>query len=390
MSENESTPVPAAPPAGPPTPPAAPKPPARRPRRTGWLWGTLAVVVALVVGGLLGWGVGRSGASTTASTPASTSSQQVSACDAITVSNEVLPAIVTVSAVGSAGGGTGTGEIITDDGYIVTNNHVISGAVDGGTIAVLSSGGVESPAQLVGRDPRADLAVLKISGSNLPTVPWGDSAKVVVGQPVVALGAPLGLSGTVTSGIVSALGRTVPVPGDNGQTAILANAIQTDASINPGNSGGALVNCSGDLIGINSAIATVPNAAGQAGGGSVGIGFAIPSDFAHSLVDQIIKNGHVTYPYFGLSIAPIPPAVAQRLKVADGLYVVSVVPDGPSAKAGLQEGDVITEINGKPASNADTLTETVMTTKAGDTVDVTYVRDGKTAKATVTLENPPS
>ena len=390
MSENESTPVPAAPPAGPPTPPAAPTPPARRPRRTGWLWGTLAVVVALVVGGLLGWGVGRSGASTTASTPASTSSQQVSACDAITVSNEVLPAIVTVSAVGSAGGGTGTGEIITGDGYIVTNNHVISGAVDGGTIAVLSSGGVESPAQLVGRDPRADLAVLKISGSNLPTVPWGDSAKVVVGQPVVALGAPLGLSGTVTSGIVSALGRTVPVPGDDGQTAILANAIQTDASINPGNSGGALVNCSGDLIGINSAIATVPNAAGQAGGGSVGIGFAIPSDFAHSLVDQIIKNGHVTYPYFGLSIAPIPPAVAQRLKVADGLYVVSVVPDGPSAKAGLQQGDVITEINGKPASNADTLTETVMTTKAGDTVDVTYVRDGKTAKATVTLENPPS
>ncbi|KQR54932.1 hypothetical protein ASF88_04315 [Leifsonia sp. Leaf336] len=346
-------------------------------------------MVALVAGGLLGWGVGRSGASTT-SAPASTSSQQVSACDAITVSNEVLPAIVTVSAVGSAGGGTGTGEIITDDGYIVTNNHVISGAVDGGTIAVLSSGGVESPAQLVGRDPRADLAVLKISGSNLPTVPWGDSAKVVVGQPVVALGAPLGLSGTVTSGIVSALGRTVPVPGDNGQTAILANAIQTDASINPGNSGGALVNCSGDLIGINSAIATVPNAAGQAGGGSVGIGFAIPSDFAHSLVDQIIKNGHVTYPYFGLSIAPIPPAVAQRLKVADGLYVVSVVPDGPSAKAGLQQGDVITEINGKPASNADTLTETVMTTKAGDTVDVTYVRDGKTAKATVTLENPPS
>lgn len=365
MSESEPTPVQqtaGSPPAAPPAPPA---PSRNRPRRAGWFWGAIAVVIALVVGGLVGWGVGRSGASTTAAVSSSTSAQQVSACDAITVSNDVLPAIVTVSAIGSAGGGTGTGELITGDGYIVTNNHVISGAVDGGTISVVSSGGVESPAQLVGRDPRSDLAVLKISGSNLPTVPWGDSAKVVVGQPVVALGAPLGLSGTVTSGIVSALGRTVPVPGDEGQTAILANSIQTDASINPGNSGGALVNCSGDLIGINSAIATVPNAAGQAGGGSVGIGFAIPSDFAHTIVDQLIANGHVTYPYFGLSVAPIPPAAAQRLKVTDGLYVVSVVPDGPSAQAGLKQGDVITEINGKPAANADTLAQTVMTTKAG-------------------------
>lgn len=386
MSESEPTPVQHTAGSPPPVPPA---PERNRPRRAGWLWGVLAVVIALVVGGLVGWGVGRSGAATTTAV-SSTSGQQVSACDAITVSNDVLPAIVTVSAIGSAGGGTGTGELITGDGYIVTNNHVISGAVDGGTISVVSSGGVESPAQLVGRDPRSDLAVLKISGSNLPTVPWGDSAKVVVGQPVVALGAPLGLSGTVTSGIVSALGRTVPVPGDDGQTAILANSIQTDASINPGNSGGALVNCSGDLIGINSAIATVPNAAGQAGGGSVGIGFAIPSDFAHTIVDQLIKNGHVTYPYFGLSVAPIPPAAAQRLKVTDGLYVVSVVPGGPSAQAGLQQGDVITEIDGKPAANADTLAQTVMTTKAGETVRVTYVRDGQTATATVTLQNPPS
>ncbi|MCI0156278.1 trypsin-like peptidase domain-containing protein [Leifsonia shinshuensis] len=390
MSDREPTPLATTPPAGPPAEPGRPAPPQNRPRRTGWLWGALAVVIALVIGGALGWGIGRSGAATTAAVSSSTSGQQVSACDAITVSDDVLPAIVTVSAIGSAGGGTGTGELITSDGYIVTNNHVISGAVDGGTISVVSSGGVESPAQLVGRDPRSDLAVLKISGSNLPTVPWGDSAKVVVGQPVVALGAPLGLSGTVTSGIVSALGRTVPVPGDDGQTAILANSIQTDASINPGNSGGALVNCSGDLIGINSAIATVPNAAGQAGGGSVGIGFAIPSDFAHTIVDQLIKNGHVTYPYFGLSVAPIPPAAAQRLKVTDGLYVVSVVPGGPSAQAGLRQGDVITEIDGKPAANADTLAQTVMTTKAGESVDVTYVRDGQTAKATVTLENPPS
>jgi putative serine protease PepD len=213
---------------------------------------------------------------------------------------------------------------------------------------------------------------------------------VLVGQPVVALGAPLGLSGTVTSGIISALGRTVPVPSDNGQTAILANAIQTDASINPGNSGGALVNCAGDLIGINSAIATVPNAAGQAGGGSVGIGFAIPSDFAKSLVDQIIATGHVTYPYFGISVAPIPPAAAEKLKVTDGLYVISVVEGGPSAQAGLQAGDVITEVNGTPATSPDVLTHTVMTTKAGDSVKVTYVRDGQTHTTDVTLQMPPS
>lgn len=378
MSENDPAEVPA----------TSERTPTRR--RRGWVWAVVAVVVALIAGGLLGWGVGRSSATTTA--PASSANdQKVSACDAITVSNDVLPAIVTVSAIGSEGGGTGTGEIISKDGYIVTNNHVISGAVDGGTISVLTSGGVQASAELVGRDPRSDLAVLKVAeSSSLPTVPWGDSAKVVVGQPVVALGAPLGLSGTVTSGIVSALGRTVPVPGDNGQTAILANSIQTDASINPGNSGGALVDCSGDLIGINSAIATVPNSAGQAGGGSVGIGFAIPSDFAHSIVDQIIASGHVTYPYFGLSVAPIPPAAAQRLKVSDGLYVISVVPGGPSAQAGIQAGDVIVEVDGKPATNADALAETVMTTKAGETVDVTYVRDGETKKATVTLENPPS
>jgi putative serine protease PepD len=369
----------------------APRGAAPRRTRSGWIWAVVGVVAALVVGALVGWGVGRSSAVTPAAETTSTAAPSGDVCDAITVSDAVLPAVVTVAAVGSAGGGTGTGEIIRPDGYIVTNNHVISPALDGGKISILTSGGVSMPADLVGRDPRADIAVLKVTSSeSLPTVPWGDSAKVLVGQPVVALGAPLGLSGTVTSGIISALGRTVPVPSDNGQTAILANAIQTDASINPGNSGGALVNCAGDLIGINSAIATVPNSAGQAGGGSVGIGFAIPSDFAKSLVDQIIATGHVTYPYFGVSVAPIPPAAAAKLKVTDGLYVISVVEGGPSAQAGLQAGDVITEVDGTPATSPDVLTHTVMTTKAGDSVKVTYVRDGQTHTAEVTLQMPPS
>jgi putative serine protease PepD len=256
---------------------------------------------------------------------------------------------------------------------------------------VLLSSGVHAPAELVGRDPRSDLAVLKIaSSSKLPTVPWGDSGALVVGQPVVALGAPLGLSGTVTSGIVSALGRTVPVPSDNGHNAILANAIQTDASINPGNSGGALVTCGGSLVGINSAIATVPNSAGVSGGGSVGIGFAIPSDFARAIVEQIIATGTVTYPYFGIAVAPIPPAAAEELKVPGGLYVLSVVAGGPSAQAGIEPGDVIVEVNGHTATSVDVLTQTVMTKKAGESVPVTYIRDGQTHKTTVTLQTPAS
>jgi putative serine protease PepD len=375
------------------TPPVAPPPAAPAPRRRPWLIALVAVIVGLLIGGVLGWGVGRLGSTTAASgsSTSGTASGNGNTCNAITVSNQVLPAIVTVSAVGESGGGTGTGEIITNDGYIVTNNHVISQAVSGGTISVLLSSGAQSPATLVGRDPRSDLAVLKVdASSSLPTVPWGQSSSVVVGQPVVALGAPLGLSGTVTSGIVSALGRTVPVPSDNGQNAILANAIQTDASINPGNSGGALVDCAGKLIGINSAIATVPNSAGQTGGGSVGIGFAIPADFAHAIVDQIIATGKVTYPYFGISVAPLPPAAAEELKVPGGLYVFSVVEGGPSAQAGLQAGDVIVEVNGHPATSVDLLTQTVMTTKAGESVSVKYVRDGQTHTTSVTLQNPSS
>ena len=367
----------------------APESPTRPRRRRGWSIAIVAVIVALVVGGLLGWGVGRLGATRAASS--SGNSGNGNTCNAITVANEVLPAIVTVSAAGEAGAGTGTGEFIRKDGYIVTNNHVISTAVPGGAISVLLSSGAHFPAQLVGRDPRSDLAVLKIDdGSSLPVVPWGTSSDLVVGQPVVALGAPLGLSGTVTSGIVSALGRTVPVPSDNGHNAILANAIQTDASINPGNSGGALVTCAGSLIGINTAIATVPNASGVSGGGSVGIGFAIPSDFAQAIVAQLIDTGQVTYPSFGISVAPIPPAAAEELKVPGGLYVQSVVAGGPSAQAGIQAGDVITEVNGHAATSVDILTQTVMTTKAGEKVPVTYLREGQTHMTTVTLQTPAS
>ncbi len=311
-------------------------------------------------------------------------------CPAVTVADNVLPTIVTISVQSGTTGGTGSGEIIRKDGYILTNNHVIAAAATRGTIQVLYTSGESVPATLVGRDPRSDLAVIKVtSTTDLPVIAIGNSSTLVVGQPVVALGAPLGLSGSVTSGIVSALGRDIPVPSDDGQTAVLAGAIQTDASINPGNSGGALVDCAGSLIGVNSAIATVPNESGQAGGGSVGIGFAIPVDRAIPIADEIIATGTVSYPYVGVSVTPVPESVAKRFGVTDGVYVQSVVAGGPAAQAGLQAGDVITEINGQSITSSDTIVDITFNKKPGDVVTVNYLRNGQPGTASITLGSQP-
>jgi putative serine protease PepD len=310
------------------------------------------------------------------------SSQSV--CDAEVVARDVLPTIVTIGVTGADGsGGSGSGEIITSDGYILTNNHVIAAAAEGGEVVVLYNDGTTHPAKLVGRSERADIAVIKVDASSLPVIRQGDSPSLRVGQPVVALGAPLGLSSTVTTGVVSALGRTVPVQSDSDRNAVLADAIQTDASINPGNSGGALVDCDGRLIGVNSAIATVPDASGGASSGSVGIGFAVPEAVAMPIAEQIIKTGKVSYPTFGVAVTPI-----QRSEGAGtqtGLYVQSVTSGGPADDAGLAAGDIITAVNGRAVGSVDDLTAIQLTSKPGDDVDVTYVRDGQTRTATVTL-----
>jgi putative serine protease PepD len=219
----------------------------------------------------------------------------------------------------------------------------------------------------------------------LPVIGVGKSSTLQVGQPVVALGAPLGLSGTVTAGIVSALGRDVPVPADNGVTAVLPGAVQTDASINPGNSGGALVDCSGDLVGVNTAIATVPNASGEAGGGSVGIGFAIPVDVAMVVADQLIEHGDYTPPSLGVESVPVPPAVAEQFGVPAGMYLRVVTPGGPAEQAGLKVGDIVTGIDGRSMSSPESLFLATVGKKPGDQVKVQYSRDGKTGQATVTL-----
>jgi putative serine protease PepD len=338
----------------------------------------------LVVGGLIG------GLIVSATDSSSTNLNSV-ACNATSVANKTLPTIVTISARNGTSGGTGSGEVIRSEGYILTNNHVISVAATSGTIEVLFNDGKTVPATLTGRDPQADLAVLKVNDQpSLPVIPFGSSSDLVVGQPVVALGAPLGLSDTVTTGVVSALDRTVEVPSDNGTTALLASAIQTDAAINPGNSGGALVNCSGDLIGVPSAGAVAPSS-GPGGGstGSIGIGFAIPADVAQSIANEIIATGSVSHGYFGLAVVTMPPAAAKQAGLSGGLYVEAVVPGGPAAAAGLQMGDIITELNGQPATNSDQLAALTITQRPGDVVTVGYQRNGQSATTKITLGAQP-
>jgi putative serine protease PepD len=321
----------------------------------------------------------------------SSSSSSSAPCNAIQIANDVLPSVVKVLATAANGAsGNGSGEVIRSSGYILTNNHVISKAVNGGTVEVLFSGGEVVPATITGRDAQTDIAVLKVaSQQDVKVIGMGSSASVQVGQPVVALGAPLGLDGTVTSGIVSALDRTVQVPGEDDRNALLVSAVQTDAAINPGNSGGALVNCDGDLVGVPTAGAVVPNPSGPAAGGSIGLGFAIPVDFANRLADDIISTGSVTHAYFGLQTVPIPAAAASQEGLPEGLFVTAVTSGGPAAQAGVAANDVITSINGQSATSNLQLDELSITKKPGDQVPIEYVREGKTVRATLTLAAQP-
>jgi putative serine protease PepD len=349
-------------------------------------WVPMAILGGILVGaGII---VGIIAGTTNTS---SASNSGLSACAVTQVADQVVPSVVTISVQGPGGAGTGSGEVIRSDGYILTNNHVIAAAANAGSIQVQFSNGTTVPATLTGRDPQTDLAVLKVNDTqNLSVLPLGSSSSLQVGQPVVVIGAPLGLSGTVTSGIVSALDRTIQVPGEGHSSALLVSAIQTDAAINPGNSGGSMVNCSGQLVGIPSAGATVPTSSGEpSSGGSIGLGFAIPVDLAKTISDEIIATGTVTHAYFGVSALPIPPAAAAAAGVPGGLLVKAVVPGGPAAQAGLRPDDVITTINGEPATTTTQLQELTLTKKPGDTVQLGYYRNGTQATATVTLGTQP-
>lgn len=343
-----------------------------------------AALVGAVIGGLIVWALSDDGA--TPSSAAGTTAGQVAMCAAAPVANQVLPSVVTISARRGGQAGSGSGQIIRDGGYILTNDHVISLAANGGSVSVLYSDGHSSDAEIIGRDPSTDLAMLKAADASkgYPVIALGSSAALEVGDPVVALGAPLGLYSTVTSGIVSALDRYVPVPGDD-VTHHLIGAIQTDAAINPGNSGGALVDCSGRLVGVNSAIATVPNSAGVSGGGSVGLGFSIPIDLAMPIADKLIETGEAGHPTTGLQVQELPPEMARASGTEPGLFVLAVDPGSPAVKAGLKPGDIITKIDGKPARSSEDIVVATLTRSAGDTLQITYLRSGQTATTTLTL-----
>ena len=339
----------------------------------------LAAVLGGVAGGLIvkaTWSSDNdNGANGTAS------DGKAASCDAASVADRALPTVVTVKAGSGQGASTGSGVVIRSGGYVLTNNHVVAPGAGSGAVSILRGDGESVDATIVGRDPVTDLAVIKAKdASGLSATRVGKSSSVHVGEPVIAIGSPLGLASTVTSGIVSAVDRYVRVPSDNGGTAHLVGAVQTDASINPGNSGGALEDCAARLVGINTAGASVPNS----GGGSIGLGFAIPVDFAQRIAKELIGQGTVTRPSLGMQVQAIPEE-ARQTGGAAGLYVQAVTPSGAAEKAGLRVGDVIGEVDGEPASDADALIVKTLTMKAGDTLRVKYERDGSSHTTVVTL-----
>jgi serine protease Do len=271
--------------------------------------------------------------------------------------------------------GLGSGVIISPDGYIVTNNHVIEGAVD---IRVTMSNRDVLPAKLVGADPLTDLAVIKVNGSNLPSVPFGNSANLHPGQTVLAFGNPYGYRFTVTRGIISALNRPNPDASDRRKP---GEFIQTDAAINPGNSGGALVDARGELIGINTFLIS-------SSGSFSGMGFAIPAQIVQPTVETLIRDGKVTHAFIGIQISDVTPDNAKffHMNKAEGALVSDVQADAPGAKAGLRTGDVITEIDGKPVTDAGQLQMIVGQKRPGDTIHLEVERDSKQTSVAVTLE----
>jgi putative serine protease PepD len=403
-----STPPPPMGPVGPlgqPLPQPEPKP-ARR-RGAGQLTAVAVLAALLASGGTAAAGHywPQDAATTTASTTALGSNAAApvkqgtaSAPDWTATASVVSPSVVSITATTGQGGGQGSGVIIDKSGHVLTNNHVVAGA---DKLTVTLSDGRTYDAEVRGTDPSTDLAVITVKNapSDLAPVAIGDSDTIAVGDPVMAVGNPLGLAGTVTTGIVSALNRPVTTEAEaeggqgdpNGQPqageTVVTNAIQTSAAINPGNSGGALVNASGQLVGINSAIASLGSSSGGQSG-SIGIGFAIPVNEATSIAKQLIDSGTATHAYLG--VTPKDGSASDGSATRAGAEVTSVGDGTPADKAGLEEGDVIVAVNGERVESADSLVGHVREKSTGDEVTLTVLRGGKSLEIKATLAAKPS
>ncbi|MFF3886635.1 trypsin-like peptidase domain-containing protein [Streptomyces sp. NPDC001914] len=371
----------------------APKP---KNRRGGLI---AAVLVAALVAGGVGGGIGYSLAknddgstdSTTVSAPSSSGEVKRASGTVANVAANALPSTVTIEAQSSNGeGGTGTGFVFDKQGHILTNNHVVADAVDGGKLSATFPSGKKYDAEVVGHAQGYDVAVIKLKNapSDLKPLVLGDSDKVAVGDSTIAIGAPFGLSNTVTTGIISAKNR--PVASSDGSASSKSSymsALQTDASINPGNSGGPLLDSSGAVIGINSAIQS--SSSGGLGGsgqsGSIGLGFAIPINQAKHVAQQLIQTGKPVYAKIGASVSLEEGTGGAKITEQGASGSAAVESGGPADKAGLKPGDVITKLDDMVVDSGPTLIGAIWTHKPGDTVKLTYTRDGKTHTVDVTL-----
>ncbi|SCE05717.1 S1C family serine protease [Streptomyces sp. DfronAA-171] len=366
---------------------SAPEPsgePGVRARRRGVIVAVaLAALVTGTLGGYLGARYERDGGARTLVLPAPAPGPERPAGSVADLAARSLPGVVTLRASGAAEAGTGTGFVLDDRGHILTNNHVVAPAAGGGALSVTFSGGQTLRAEVVGRDAGYDLAVVRVRGvKNLTPLALGDSEGVQVGDPVVALGSPFDLPNTVTAGIISAKERPVTAAGEGEQGDIsYVDALQTDAPLNPGNSGGPLLDATGHVIGVNSAIRSAGGTdEGQAG--SVGLGFAIPVNQARWVAGELLDHGRVAHPVIGVALD----SREDRNGALIGGDKDAVTPGGPADRAGLAPGDLVTAADDRPVTSTEDLIVRIRAHRPGDRLRLTYVREGKEHHATVTLE----
>lgn len=400
--------------------PYMPQPPRsrRRGRRVGELTAVSLLSAALATGGTWGAitlasdgsggsGGGSTGTSSTASDSSTADAQPVSSAakqapDWNAVTKEVAPSVVAIGVRGQTAGGEGSGVVLDDEGHVVTNNHVVSGAGEGAKITVTLDDGATYAATVAGTDPSTDLAVITITDppKDLHPISVGSSKGLTVGDPVMAVGNPLGLAGTVTTGIVSALDRPVATssseeeqqqspfaPQQEKSTPVVTAAIQTSAAVNPGNSGGALVDASGRLVGINSSIATLGGGSGGQSG-SIGIGFAIPVNEVTWIAEQLIEDGSAEHAFLG--VTPQDGKASEGSATHSGAEITSVSEGSPAADAGLEEGDLVTGIDDSAVTSAQSLVGLVHARRIDSSVSLTIIRDGEQKSVDVTLGTAPS